>query len=245
MSCRPVSADPILKYKALLAPMEGIMTPWFIKVCGKFDLVEHWITPFFSVTGGAVPSKRIIRKRLQPFLETGKTITAQILGKDPDNILKCAENMLETGLVSGINLNFSCPSPTVTGNGSGAAMLAYPDLVEKIIAEVRKNLPEKFPLSTKLRAGIVVPALEDAVKASVNGGADLIIFHYRTKEEMYIPVPDGWNRIRRAVETANKIPVYGNGDIKTPDDAEKMIRETGCRGVAAARAFFFRSASDQ
>ena len=107
MADSAAGVDPLLKYRALLAPMEGVMSPWFIRACGKTRLVDHWITPFFSVTGGAVPSKRIIRKRLAPYLETGIPITAQVLGKDPANVVKCAVHLVQTGLVAGINLNFS------------------------------------------------------------------------------------------------------------------------------------------
>ncbi|MBQ9772935.1 MAG: tRNA-dihydrouridine synthase family protein [Lentisphaeria bacterium] len=229
--------DPLLKYRAVLAPMEGIMSPWFIRACGRLRLVDHWITPFFSVTGGAVPSKRIIRKRLAPYLETGIPITAQVLGKDPVNVVKCASHLVQTGLVAGINLNFSCPSTTVTGNGAGAALLEQLETVESIITEVRKELPETVPLSVKLRSGVSTSSPQDVVKAAVNGGAGLIIFHYRTKDEMYHPVKNGWERIRLAVESAGTVPVIGNGDIRSVSDAERMIAETGCRSVALARAF--------
>ncbi|MBE6404772.1 MAG: tRNA-dihydrouridine synthase family protein [Lentisphaerae bacterium] len=229
--------DPLMKYRAVLAPMEGVMSPWFIRACGRLRLVDHWITPFFSVTGGAVPSKRIIRKRLAPYLETGVPITAQVLGKDPCNVVKCAVHLVQTGLVAGINLNFSCPSTTVTGNGAGSALLDQLETVESITAEVRKELPETVPLSVKLRSGVCTPAPGDVVKAAVNGGAELIIFHYRTKEEMYHPVKNGWERIRQAVEAAGNIPVIGNGDICSVSDAERMIAGTDCRSVALARAF--------
>ena len=237
MSSSQTVPDPLLQYRAILAPMEGVMSPWFIRVCGRLRLVDHWITPFFSVTGGAVPSKRIIRKRLAPYLETGVPITAQVLGKDPGNVVKCAVHLVQTGLVAGINLNFACPSTTVTGNGAGSAMLEQLPLVEKIISEVRNELPSTVPLSVKLRSGSTVSMPEDTVKAAVNGGADLIIFHYRTKDEMYHPVENGWERIRKAVDSAGKIPLFGNGDIRSVSDAERMISETGCNGVALARAF--------
>ena len=229
--------DPLLKYRAVLAPMEGVMSPWFIRACGKSRLVDHWITPFFSVTGGAVPSKRIIRKRLTPYLETGIPITAQVLGKDPCNVVKCAVHLVQTGLVAGINLNFSCPSTTVTGNGAGAALLDSLQTVEEIIAEVRKELPSTVPLSVKLRSGVTSPKTDDVVKAAVNGGAGVIIFHYRTKDELYHPVENGWERITQAVKAAGTVPLIGNGDIRSVADADRMISETGCHSIALARAF--------
>ena len=229
--------DPLLKYRAVLAPMEGVMSPWFIRACGKSRLVDHWITPIFSVTGGAVPSKRIIRKRLAPYLETGVPITAQVLGKDPCNVVKCAIHLVQTGLVAGINLNFSCPSTTVTGNGAGAALLDSLQTVEEIIAEVRKELPSTVPLSVKLRSGVTVPITNDVVKAAVNGGAGVIIFHYRTKDELYHPVENGWERITQAVKAAGTVPLIGNGDIRSVADADRMISETGCHSIALARAF--------
>ena len=229
--------DPLLQYRAILAPMEGVMSPWFIRTCGRLNLVNHWITPFFSVTGGAVPSKRIIKKRIAPYLETGKPITAQVLGKDPLNVVKCAVHLVQTGLIAGINLNFACPSTTVTGNGAGSVLLDQLPLVETIISEVRKELPGTIPLSVKLRSGTKDPDVENVIKTAVDGGADTIIFHYRTKEEMYSPVKNGWERIRKAVEYAGSVPVIGNGDIRSAEDAERMIAETNCRTVALARAF--------
>ena len=229
--------DPLLKYRAVLAPMEGVMSPWFIRACGKSRLVDHWITPFFSVTGGAVPSKRIIRKRLAPYLETGIPITAQVLGKDPANVVKCAVHLVQTGLVAGINLNFSCPSTTVTGNGAGAALLDSPQIIEEIVAEARKELPSTVPLSVKLRSGVSFPTTDNVVKAAVNGGADVIIFHYRTKDELYHPVKNGWERITQAVKAAGTVPLIGNGDIRSVADADRMISETGCHSIALARAF--------
>ena len=229
--------DPLLKYRAVLAPMEGVMSPWFIRACGRLRLVDHWITPFFSVTGGAVPSKRIIRKRLAPYLETNIPITAQVLGKDPCNVVKCAIHLVQTGLVAGINLNFSCPSTTVTGNGAGAALLDSPKIIEEIISEVRKELPSTVPLSVKLRSGVTVPTINNVVEAAVNGGADVIIFHYRTKDELYYPVKNGWKRITQAVKAAGTVPLIGNGDIRSVADADRMITETGCYSTALARAF--------
>lgn len=228
--------DPLLKHRVLLAPMEGVMSPWFIRVCGRLQLVEHWITPFFSVTGGAVPSKRIIRKRLAPYLETGIPITAQVLGKDPGHVVKCAVHLAETELIAGINLNFACPSTTVTGNGAGSALLDHPQTIEQIISEVRKELPPEIPLSVKLRSGVEKPQISDVIAAAVNGGAGMIIFHYRTKNEMYSPVKDGLERIRQAVECAGKIPLYGNGDLRSAADVERMFA-AGCSGAALARAF--------
>lgn len=229
--------EPLLQFKAILSPMEGVMSPWFIKTCGRLKLLDHWITPFFSVTGGAVPSKRIIRKRLASYLETGIPITAQVLGKEPIHVVKCAVHLVQTGFVTGINLNFACPSTTVTGNGAGSAMLDQLPMVQKIIQEVRQELPEMIPLSIKLRSGTTYAQTDRVIKTAVDGGADLIIFHYRTKDEMYHPVQNGWDRIRTAVDSAGNIPVFGNGDIRSVSDAEKMISETGCRGVALARAF--------
>ena len=229
--------DPLLQFKAILSPMEGVMSPWFIRTCGRLQLVDHWITPFFSVTGGAVPSKRIIRKRLAPYIETGIPITAQVLGKDPLHVVKCAIHLVQTGLIEGINLNFACPSTTVTGNGAGSALLDQLPILEKIISEVRNELPETIPLSVKLRAGTAFERTDQIIKAAVAGGADLIIFHYRTKDEMYCPVEHGWKRIRQAVDSAGRVPVIGNGDIRSVSDAVRMVSETGCRGVALARAF--------
>ena len=237
MASDPVEHEPLLKYRALLAPMEGVMSPWFIRACGKLKAVEHWITPFFSVTGGAVPSRRILRKRLEPYTETGLPVTAQVLGKDPYNVVKCALHLVQTELVAGINLNFSCPSTTVTGNGAGAALLNQPELIGKIISEVRKELPGKIPLSVKLRSGMEQPMTETLIRTAADSGAGLILFHYRTGKEMYFPVENGWDRIREAVKFAGSVPLYGNGDICTPEDADRMISETGCRGIALARAF--------
>ncbi len=211
------------------------MNRWFVSAASALGLVKFWITPFISVSG-SVPSKRVLRKRLEPFTASGLPICVQIIGNAPDPFAECAERLLELGFRR-VNLNFACPSPTVLKSRSGSKMLENPELLERCVSAVKSVLPGNVSLSVKLRAGFKTDRTEDVVKASCSGGAEWIIFHFRTGKEMYSEVPGREERISRAVRAAGTVPVYGNGDLRSRAEAELLMRETGCAGAVAARGF--------
>lgn len=225
----------ILPSRVLLSPMEGIQTPAFVRAATALRLVDFWITPFYSVSPDAVPSKQVLKRRFAPYFETGLPFAVQLIGHAPAELAACAAHLEEIG-VKAINLNLACPSKTVLGHGNGGALLKNPDAVNSIVAEVKKAISAHISLSVKLRAGYDSDAELKNLIAAVED-AELIVFHYRTVLEMYHPIANGLERLRKAVESANNISVIGNGDIQSLGDARRMVLETGCAGVALARFF--------
>ena len=106
-----------LPSRVILSPMEGVMTPPFVRAANLLKLTDLWLTPFLSVTG-SVPSPSVLRKRLLPYTESGLPVIVQLIGRDPDALTECAVSLEQSG-IRAVNLNLACPSPTVTAHGAG------------------------------------------------------------------------------------------------------------------------------
>lgn len=133
-----------------------------------------------------------------------------------------------------LDINMGCPAPKVVKNGDGSKLLLNLDLAEKIIDEVVKNSTK--PVTLKLRKGwdkehIVARELAQIAEKC---GVQAVVVHGRTRDEYYSGVAD-WKIIKQ-VKDSVKIPVIGNGDIKSEEDAKRMLEETGCDGLMIGRA---------
>ena len=140
----------------------------------------------------------------------------------------------ELGRFSHIDINMGCPAPKIVKNGDGSALMKNPTLASKIVQEAKKN--SDIPVTVKIRKGFDdnnINAVEFA-KLLEQSGADAITVHGRTTRQYYSGVAD-WDIIRE-VKNAVKIPVIGNGDVKSPEDAKRMIDYTNCDSVLIARA---------
>ena len=229
----PLKSGFILPSRVMLSPMEGVTTASFIRAASGLGLADLWMTPFFSVTAGSVPSRASLRKKLLVYTETGLPLIVQLIGHDADSLAATACRLAEIG-VRAVNLNFACPSPTVIRHGSGGTLLKDPEKIRAIVSKMRSALPEHVSLSVKLRSGFEAPNVKEIMHAVSD--AEFIVFHFRTVREMYSPVAQGFERIAEAVKSTD-LPVFGNGDIDSRESAEKMIHLTHCKGVAIARAF--------
>lgn len=215
-------------------PMEGIMSPLYCACMEEMQFADYWITPFFRLSE-ACPRPARFTDWIAKFSKGGLPVVIQLMACRPEIAGEAASKILELKSVSGIDLNFSCPSKTVTGSGAGGSMLKNPAEISRITEAVKKECGA-LPLSVKIRCGYQSPEETPAiVKAALDGGADFIVCHFRTVKELFKPVENGLSRLAKAVECAGKIPVVGSGDIFTPEDAGTMLRETGCKGVIAAR----------
>ncbi|MDD5598232.1 MAG: tRNA-dihydrouridine synthase family protein [Victivallaceae bacterium] len=214
-------------------PMEGVMTPLFCRVFHKLNLTSGWLTPYYRITTG-IPKPAKLQKFLQPYMEAGLPVIAQLMGTDAALLAGAAGQMINCG-ARGINLNFACPSRQVIRSGAGGAMLRDIGLMTGILSEIKNALPD-ISLSVKIRCGFedwresekIVPALTDA------GIPDFIGVHFRTVKENYAVVPNGLERLRRVAVLAGTVPVIGSGDVFLCADAQKML-ETGCAGAMIAR----------
>lgn len=160
----------------------------------------------------------------------------QLFGGNSDEMRAAAIFLQDIG-ADWIDINMGCPAPRVHRCGGGAALMKNEKLAEKIVADVVNVV--KIPVTVKMRLGwndsklnahILAPRFEKL-------GAAAITIHGRTCAQGYSGQAN-WDEIKRVADSIKKIPIIGNGDVRTPQDAAKMLREVGCAGVMIGRAVF-------
>jgi nifR3 family TIM-barrel protein len=164
--------------------------------------------------------------------EDDRPLGAQIFGADPQIMAEAARIVADTG-VDLIDINMGCPVRKVIKAGAGAILMKDPALVARIVEAVKKAV--KIPVTVKIRSGwnrSSINAVEIA-RIAEDCGADAITVHARTADQGYSGNAD-W-KIITDVKKAVKIPVIGNGDIRQPQDAVKMLAETDCDAVMVGR----------
>jgi nifR3 family TIM-barrel protein len=217
----------ITRNNVFMAPMAGITDLPFREICVNFGAGLTY-TEMVSAKGLFYDSKNT-----NELLDMGNINgAAQIFGSEPD-IMAHAAKMLDTiDSVVLIDINMGCPAPKIVKNGEGSALMKNPALVGKIVAAV-SNATKK-PVTVKIRKGF--GGSDNAVeiaKIAEGNGARAVTVHGRTREQFYSGEAD-WTAIA-AVKRAVSIPVIGNGDVFTPQAAERLLNETGCDGVMVAR----------
>ena len=163
-----------------------------------------------------------------------KYVGVQIFGSEVEYIGKAVKIINDLDRFAHIDINMGCPAPKIVKNGDGSALMKNPSLASKIVEEAKKN--SSIPVTVKIRKGFDdnnVNAVEFA-KMLEQSGADAITVHGRTTRQYYSGVAD-WDIIAD-VKQAVKVPVIGNGDVKSPEDAKKMMEYTNCDSVLISRA---------
>nr|WP_307991253.1 tRNA dihydrouridine synthase DusB [uncultured Niameybacter sp.] len=213
-----------------LAPMAGITDLPFRLICKEFNAGMVY-TEMVSAKGLFYDSDR--SKLLLSVEEQEHPVGAQLFGSDPKILSEMAKVVCESD-VDFIDINMGCPAPKITKNGEGSALLKRPELIGEIVYAVSHAIDK--PLTIKIRKGFddeSVNAVEVA-KIIEQAGASALTIHGRTREQFYSGEAD-WDIIKKVKESVN-IPVVGNGDVRTPEDAKRMMDQTGCDAVLIARA---------
>jgi len=220
---------------ALLAPMAGITNSPMRRIARRMGASAVW-TEMISADG-LVRARGEARLKFFQMLYAHpqeRPLAVQLFGADPKVMAEAGRQIADTDAEI-VDINMGCPVRKVAGKGAGAGLMK--DLVRagKMIAELRKAIG-KTPLTIKMRSG---PSQEqvnapELCKIAEEEGADAVIVHARTQRQGFSGKAD-WSIIKACVD-AVKIPVIGNGDIKTWKDAEKMVAETNCAGVMVGRA---------
>ncbi len=234
---KPLKIDSrlTLSTRALASPMAGIMNPVFCRAAADLGLVRNWITPFISISPGSVPSVKALTAKLAPF-RNGHALIVQLLGHDAKTMAAAAKRLAEMG-AAGINLNFACPSPPVMKHGNGGAVLADKKRMAEITNLVAEAICGKANLSVKIRCGAESAAeLPEIAKILTDAGISFVIAHFRCVGEMYDPVEKPLDRLKKLRDLLPGSILIGNGDIQSRNDAETMMAETGCNGIAVGRA---------
>ncbi len=220
-----------LKNNIILGPMAGLTDRAFRIICEKFN-------PGLVVTE-MISSKALFygdekTKKLLDITGEKGDIAVQIFGSDTEAMAFSAKYINENTKASILDINMGCPAPKIVKNGDGSKLLLDSKKVYEITKAVVEN--SNIPVTVKIRKGWDsnhITALEVA-KAIEEAGAKAITVHGRTRAEYYSGVAD-WEIIKSVKEEVS-IPVIGNGDVKTPQDAEKMFNETNCDGIMISRA---------
>jgi tRNA-dihydrouridine synthase B len=190
------------------------------------------------VMSGLISAEGVIRNcaktwELARFDNSERPIGLQIFGANPKS-MAAAANALSSLKPDFIDINFGCPAPKIVGKNGGSSILKDLKLLEKIVSSVVKAVD--LPVTAKMRSGWDSQELTfiEAGKIIEGSGAVLLIFHPRTKVQAFSGKSD-WKQIALLKEKIN-IPVIGNGDIFSPEDARKMLDETSCDGIMIGRA---------
>lgn len=218
-----------LENNLILAPMAGVTDLPFRMLCKEQGCGLLYTE---MVSAKAILYNNRNTKELLKVREEERPIAVQLFGSDPDIVSDMAAQ-IEDGPYDIIDINMGCPVPKVVNNGEGSALMKNPKLVEAILSSMVKKL--KKPVTVKFRKGFDedhINAVEIA-RIAESCGVSAVAVHGRTREQYYSGKAD-WKIIRQ-VKEAVKIPVIGNGDIWKPEDAKRMMEETGCDGLMIAR----------
>ncbi|MGK0374963.1 MAG: tRNA-dihydrouridine synthase C [Arenicella sp.] len=217
--------------------MEGVVDAQMRAVLTQIGGYHRCVTEFVRVTEQRIPNH--VFRRFSPELDNGGTtpsgtpVYVQLLG---GNAKYMAINAARVAKLSppGIDINFGCPSKTVNNSDGGSVLLREPKRVGEIIRAVRDAVDPSIPVTAKIRLGFSnSDLLDEVVQNVIDGGANELAIHARTKEDRYKP-PAYWSLVK-SVSDKISLPVTINGEIWTAEDAVKALQQSGCQDLMLGR----------
>ena len=216
-----------------LAPVAGYSDRSFRSIC-----VEHGAA--FTYTE-MVSAEALVRNNLKTEIlmrraENESAYAVQVFGGEPETVADGAKIILEKTNCECIDINCGCPVPKIIKTGAGSALTRDPERLYSVVKAVVRIAGE-IPVSVKIRSGWDENHItwKEAALAAIDAGVSAITMHARTRAQGYEGKSD-WSKIKELTAlAAGKIPIFGSGDLFTPEDAERMLSETGCDGVMFAR----------
>lgn len=216
-----------------LAPVAGYSDRSFRSIC-----VEHGAA--FTYTE-MVSAEALVRNNLKTEIlmrraENETAYAVQVFGGEPETVADGAKIILEKTNCECIDINCGCPVPKIIKTGAGSALTRDPERLYNV-AKAVVQIAGDIPVTVKIRSGWDENHItwKEAALAALDAGVSAITMHARTRAQGYEGKSD-WSKIKELTAlAAGKIPIFGSGDLFTPEDAERMLSETGCDGIMFAR----------
>jgi nifR3 family TIM-barrel protein len=230
--------DVLIDPPLALAPMAEVTDTYYRSLIKELGGVGLVVSEFISAEGLTRDNTR--SKQMLAFSENERPVAIQIYGGDPDRMDDAAAIVEEQG-VDIVDVNMGCPVKKIVNNGAGSALLKDFDRAARVVEKISKRV--KIPVTVKVRKGWESDDVLPLLKRFEDIGVAAIAIHGRTRNEAYTGASD-WNYIAE-VKSQLRIPVWGNGDVKTAADAIRMFETTAVDGVMIGRAalhnpFIFR-----
>ena len=235
MLYHPVKIGSIeLNGNLFLAPVAGYSDRSFRSICiakgASFTYTE-------MVSAEALTRNNLKTEVLMRRADNEKVYSVQIFGGEPERMADAAQIVLEKTNCECIDINCGCPVPKIVKTGAGSFLTQNPSQLGKVAKAVVDSVKGRCAVTVKIRSGWDESSItyKEAAAEALNAGVQAITMHPRTKAQGYEGKSD-WNKLKELVRLVDgQVPVFGSGDLFTPEDAKRMLEETGLDGVMFAR----------
>ncbi len=234
---------PALKGKFILAPMSGVSDVAFRVLCKRHGAAMTY-TEFCSADG--IVQGNAVTRKLFFLSDEENPVGVQLFGSNPETVRKAAQEV--EGKASVIDFNLGCPAWHVVQNNCGSALMKDPDAIEELVRTVSAAL--STPFTVKIRLGFTEHTKNfiQVAQRCVAAGAVAVALHARTSRQGYSGSAD-WSAIKALKQALPDTIIIGNGDVFSPEDAVRMLQETGCDYVMIGRGarnnpFIFTQANE-